>query len=466
LGTLGALIAFSWIGSLISKFASWWPGPILDPVPDGRVLLFAGTAAILVGVGFSIAPALPATNFEPFAALKDAEGGESAGRRKSRLRNGLIVAQIIGCLVLLCGAILCLRSMKSQLAVNVGFKTERLATAALNLEGLGFRTNNVAPELTEIIRRVSLIPGVEQVGLTWDEPLNGSESGQGISDQIEGYASPNNDSGMVNFATVGPGTFAALGVPILSGREATLSDIELSRKLAIVNESFVEKFWPGQVSLGKHAWDDAVIGVVKDTCFGRFDGPPKPMIFRIMGKQALLNSKLLVRSRKDSSSILTQVRAELKRIHPKLVKGEISTMRRTMENVLAMQRSALRILTVVGLTALALAMVGTYGVMAYVVTCRRREMGVRLAIGATRRDVMSLILKNGLQLGAIALLIGLPLAFSGAAWMRHLLPGVSPFDPVPFAAATGCVLLALFLACWMPARRASRVDPMLALRAE
>src|SRR6266516_4435845 len=464
LGTIGAALVFSWIGSVIVKFANWWHGA-LNPIPDARVLLFAAGSALAVGVGFSLFPALQSTGFEPFAALKDAEGGCGSARKRAWLRHSLIVAQIAGSLVLLCGAMLCLRSMSRQLSVDVGFRFDLLAVAPLNLERIGYTTNTVAPELAEIVRRVSLIPGVEAVGVAAEEPFSGNFYQMPLFN-LEGYKSAQGNPLRVGFTYVGPGAFSGLGVPVLRGREMEETDLEHNRNVIVVNESFVRKFWPDQEPLGKHINQDEVIGVVKDIRFKGFDAPPEPMAFRMASKESLLYPKLLIRAKRDPRRVTSSVRGELARIHPRLVEGEMSTLRNTMKNALAVQVGALRVLSVLGGLALALAVIGTYGVLAYLVTRRTREIGVRIALGATRGTVIRLVLFTGLRLGLIALAIGLPLALGAAGFLRHQLAGISPFDPLSFIAVTLSVLTTLICACWLPARRAARVDPMEALRYE
>src|SRR5206468_9050904 len=193
LGTAGAVFAFSWIGGIITQFARWWRGPVLHPDFDLRLFIFAAGSLLLVGTGFSLFPALSATDFQPFAALKDAEGGEGSDRKRAWLRHTLIVAQIVGSLMLLCGATLCLRSISKQRAVDVGFRSDRLAIAPLNLERIGFTTNTLAAELAEIARRISLIPGVEQVGLSASEPLSGRYSNVGLP-ELDDYENPDREN--------------------------------------------------------------------------------------------------------------------------------------------------------------------------------------------------------------------------------------------------------------------------------
>jgi len=463
-GTVGALLAFSWVGGAILEFASWWSGPPLRPAADVRVLLFAAGGALAVGVGFSILPALQATGSAPSSALKDVAG---AGRRRRWLRQGLVVAQVVGSLVLLCGATLCLRSMSKQLSADLGYRSDRLAVAPLDLERVGFTTDTALPQLAEIVRRVALVPGVEHVGVSPVELMGGLKTFLDVGVQLEGHTSPGDNPIEVGFyPRVGPAMFSVLGIPLLRGRDFRQEDVESARKVMIVNESFVRKFWPGQEPLGKHIRQWEVVGVVQDACLDQLHERPTATVFRVTGKETLLQPNLLIRAQGDARRVVASVRAELARIHPKLMRGDVRTLRDIMKNVLAPQHAALRILSTLGVLALVLTCVGTYGVMACMVSSRTREIGIRLAVGATRGDVRRLVLFTGLRLGLIAVALGLPLALGAAVVLRHQIAGISPFDPVSFIAVAACVLAALLAACWLPARRAARVDPMVALRCE
>ncbi len=462
-GTVGALLVFSWIGAAIVRYAGWWPGPSLRPMLDVRVLLFAAAGAMAVGVGFSLLPALQAAGFQPSAAIK--EGG-GAGPRRSRLRQGLIVAQIAGSLVLLCGATLCLRSMSRQLSVDLGYRCERLAIAPLDLERIGVTEATVLPQLGEILRRAALVPGVEQVCGSPVEPFSGLKTQLPLM-ELDGYDLSANDPILVGFFPgIGPGMFAAMGIPLLRGREFTLEDVGSDRQIVVVNESFVRKFWPDQEPLGKRIRQWEVVGVVKDACLDGFHERPDATVFRVARRGTLLQPSLLIRARGDAGRVVASIRGELARIHPKLARSGVYTLRDAMRSGLAVQYAAMRVLGVLGGVALVLASIGVYGVMAYVVNSRTREIGIRLAVGATRGDVMRMVLSMGLRLGLTAVTIGLSLALGAAGILRHQIAGISPFDPVSFVAVTACVLAVLLVACWLPARRAARIDPMAALRCE
>jgi len=291
-GTAGALLAFTWISRMMMTFVSWWPGRPLSLMPDVRIWCFALSAVLVSGLGFSVLPAWQASRFEPGLVLKDTQG---ISRKRAWLRHGLIVTQVVGSLILLCGAVLCLRSMGKQLSVDLGYPHERLALAPLNLEGIGFTTENLEPQLSEIVRRVSLIPDVEQVCVSPYQPL---VSGIGVIDTFgfkpEGYEGSNADIGY--YGNIGPGLFALMGIPILRGREYTPEDIDTGRQNIIVNERFAQTFWPGQEPLGKHFGQWVVIGVVKDASFHRHDDWLETGVFRVTKRDKMLHAALVIRT--------------------------------------------------------------------------------------------------------------------------------------------------------------------------
>ena len=246
----------------------------------------------------------------------------------------------------------------------------------------------------------------------------------------------------------------------------TFPELESNRRVALVNESFVRKFWPEQEPLGKQIQGYEIIGVVQDARSFRFDLAPEPTLFRSARKERLLHAKLLIQTHADSVNSIVSVRAALARINPKLLDGDIVTMRDTMKRTLGVQLTALRILGILGGLALLLTAIGTYGLVAYFVTRRTGEIGVRLAVGATRGNILAMVLCTGLLLGLAAVAIGIPLSLALAGVLRHHLDGVSPFDPVSFAVVTVLILITSTIAGAVPAWRASRTDPINALRAE
>jgi len=358
--------------------------------------------------------------------------------------------------------------MGQQLALDLGYDHNRLASVSLNLEQIGFTKNNFESQLDQIVRQVERVPGVEQVTASCFQPLAGAMGLQNSESWVpEGYDSSNGkslDYGV--FRGMTPGVFKLMGLSVLRGREFSQEDIELGRKNILVNERFVHTFWPGQNPVGKQIWVWKVIGVVKDAHLDQFNAEPYAAVFLPTKKERLLHATLLLRTQGNTRDVIGAVRKTLAGIHPKLGQGDMGPLRDRIRSALAVQYSAMRILVTLGILALVLASVGTYGVIAYVVNSQTRDIAIRLAIGATSRDVKLLVLSMGLRLGLIALGIGIPLAFCASGLLRHQIAGINPFDPVSFITVVGCVLAALLAACWLPARRAARIDPMEALRYE
>jgi predicted permease len=361
--------------------------------------------------------------------------------------------------------------MSQLLRLDVGFPTERIVTASPDLEGLGFTTNNAPAAVDELRRRFSMLPGVEAVGMIDWLPLTG-ERGHLVTDHLEGYAAP--DGGRIEFGTrvVGPGCLRALGIPVLEGREVSESDLAAQRAVALVNESFVRKFWPNQAVLGKHLqWRGKsyceVIGIARDARFNTLAKPPEPTVFYSAGPWECLGPRFVIRVSHDPAALLKPVMAELARLHPALrAQGHVFTMRELMRQPLVAQRETLALLGRLGALALGLTVLGVYGVMSWLVAQRTREIGIRMAVGARRGDVARLILGFGAWVAVAGIGAGLAAAAGGGFLLRQAVFGVRPFDLPSFAMAAGAVLPALLLACAIPVFRATRVDPMNALRCE
>ncbi|MFC1761143.1 ABC transporter permease [Planctomycetota bacterium] len=464
-GSLGALITFAWVSRIMMQYVEWWPGAPLRVMPDVRVLLFCLGAVFVVGFGFSLLPALQASRFNPSTALKASQG---ASRHQQWLRHGLIITQVVGSFVLLCGALLCFRSMGQQLSLNVGYDHDRLASVSVDLEQIGYTQQSFAPKLRQIIDQVKRVPGVEQVTACGFEPLAGkmglTNSEAWVPEGHDGSHETRIDYGV--FRGLTPGVFDTMGIPIRHGREFSQEDMELGHKHILVNECFVQTFWPGQNPLGKHILHWTVIGVVQDAHLGQFNDEPIAAIFRRTKPEILLHSTLLIRTTGNTQRVLGSVRKTLTRIHPKLGQGEMNSMRDRIKSTLAIQHSAMRVLTTLGILSLVLAAVGTYAVIAHVVHSQTRDIGIRLAVGASGWDIKRFVLSMGLRLGLAAMGIGLPLSVTIAKLLQHQIEGISPFDPVSFMVGIIVVLAALFAACWLPACHAARVDPMEALRYE
>ena len=467
LGVLAALAMLKWFGqaapSLMSAvvYNPWKP---IDFQPDLRVVAFAAATGLIIGVGFSLPPAFAATGFAPFAALKDSGLG-SWGRRWS-MRTALVVGQVAGSLVFLSSVFLCLRAINAQIHNNIGFAPNPILMASPNLEQAGFTTDTAPSMCQALITAFSGLPGVQAVGMVDRGPFLG-ERGSLLTDRVrlhEGVA--------VGHATVdvGPGYFNAMGIPLVAGREVSESDFASGRAVAMLNETFVRTFWPNQSVLGwpvqkVRGETFEVIGIVRDARLDSPAKPARPTVYYRADIHDALHPTFILRAN-NPNPLIPLIRSELVRIHPLLRKSAIHTMPDAMLRPLNPQRKVMNLLAEIAIVALGLTALGAYGVVSFLVTQRTNEFGVRLAVGAGRTDILRLILKLGLGLAVAGTALGLPVAFGGSFLLRHLVPGVSPLDLLSFGIAAGAIVIAILFACYLPARRASRVDPMTALRYE
>ncbi len=470
LGCVAALVLLNWFGKMAPALMSavvFFPDSPLSFHPDVRVVAFALGITLLVGIGFSLPPALLAMRFDPFVALKDSRAGAGLRERRWSLGKTLVVAQVAGSLVLVSGVFLCLRGIREELNRDVGFRPGPLIVAGIELEQVGYTTNTAPIACEELRKQLSLLPGVEEVGLIDGAPLKG-DRGSLMTDSLDGHEGTDVEFGRIE---VGPGCFHALRIPILEGREVAEGDFTARRHVALVNESFVRKFWPGQQVLGKviefryHNYE--IIGVVRDARLEEVRKAPRATAFlSLEPAYSSLYPTFIVRTRGHAESLMNPIRAKLRRVNPWLLEGQVRVMRDVMQGPLTPQRNVMNLLAEIGVVALGLTVLGAYGLMSYLVKQRTHEIGVRLAVGARRADVVSLILRRGLWLALAGTILGLPAAFGCAFLLRHLVFGVGPLDLLSLVAAAGAVSLAILVACWLPARRAAKVDPMVALRCE
>ena len=270
---------------------------------------------------------------------------------------------------------------------------------------------------------------------------------------------------------VGPECFRAIGIPLLAGREVTAGDTAAGRPVALVNESFVRKFWPQEQVLGREIEEFRgqkyeVIGIVRDARLEITTKASVPTVYYSFNPWHGLRPTFILRARKHPAVLIPLIRSELVKIHPRLRESVILRLSEAMRGPFSPQRNVMNLLGEIAAAALGLTVLGAYGLLSYRVKQRTREIGIRLAVGAQRTDVAKLFLGFGLWLVLAGICLGLPAAFGGSFLLRHLVSGVSPFDGLSFAIAAGAVMLAIVLACWLPARRASKVDPMEALRYE
>ena len=469
-GGLGGLLLAAWINSLVASIKL--PTDIalvFDLHLDWRVLVFALAVSLVTGVFFSLLPALQSSNPELVPALKDESS--LGGFRHSRLRNTLVVVQVALSLVLLVCAGLVIRSLQEAQRTRPGFTPENAVALSFDLGLQGYTEEKGRQFQQQLIERTQSLPGVRSVALTSTVPLTLDYSYTSI--YVEGQATTNNTELPVAVPNeISPNYFRTMEIA-LRGRDFTERDDKEESRVAIVNETFAKRFFPGQEALGrrfnfsgpdKPYWE--VIGVAADGKYNSLGEDPKAAFYRPIIRDYNTNATLVARTVGDSNVALTSLRGELQRMDPALPLYNVQTLSDHMDVPLFPFRMAATVLGSFGVLAIVLAAIGIYGVMSYVVASRTREIGVRIALGAAKRDVLILIVGQGMALALIGLAIGLVIALGVAQLMAKLLFGVSPVDPVTFAGVSLLLGVVAMLACYIPARKATKVDPLVALRYE
>lgn len=444
--------------------------PIDIPIdPDlrlgGPVLLFALALSLVTGLLFGVVPALQATRPSLVPALK---GTSTSGGSRSRMSRALVVAQMALSLVLLVGAGLFLRSLRSAVEIDKGFTPDNVLLASVDPGLQGYDRARAEEFYRRLTERVRAIPGVRAVGLGEMVPLGLGSQQSDVS--VPGYDPAPQEDMSIDYNIVGPGYFAAMGIPLARGRAFTEADDTTAARAIIVNERFVERFLAGDDAIGRtvrtRGSDRTVIGVVPTGKY-RTLGEPE-LAFYYLPQAQFWNSAMTihVRTAGDPASIVPVLRAEVRALDPDLPLADVATMTNYLGITLLPARLAGSVLAAFGVLGLVLAAVGIYGVMAYSVSQRRREIGIRVAVGAAHAQVVGLIMRQGLVLVALGSAIGLLGAVGAWQVVRGLLYGASGPDPVTFVGVPLGLIVVAAVAIWIPALRAARVDPMSVIRAE
>jgi predicted permease len=448
---------------------------------DVWVLGFTLALSALTGVLFGLAPALQASRPDLVPALKDETVSLDRGRRFS-LRGLLVVAQVALSLVLLVGAGLFLRSVRHARAIDPGFDAERILVAQLNINLLRYTRAQGREFYRQVVERVGALPGVESVSLARNVALTGSASTRGLL--IEGQAGEGNDlrneggalsasNNTVGVNVVGSKYLKTLGVPLVRGRDFAAADTEESPRVVVVNEAFAARHFEGQDPLGKRLsfegargpWHE-VVGVARDSKYYTLGEARTPFVYLPLAQNHETGMALVVRAGVEPAALAASVRREVQSLEKNLPVADARPMTEVLGVALYAARTGAAMLTGFGLLALLLAAVGLYGVMAYTVSRRTREVGIRMALGARRADVLKLVLREALTLLACGVVLGLAGAWAASRLLAGFLYGVSTNDPFTFFGTTAVLVAAALLACLVPARRAMKVDPMVALRHE
>jgi predicted permease len=476
-GGCGVLLAL-WLGEALAALVPPDFPVRLEAGLDYRILLFAVAASVATGIAFGLAPAWQASRAQLVPVLKEGAPVAEVLRRRWGLRNLLVVGQVAMSLMVLVCAGLCLRSLNRLQAIELGFDPARLLAVWIDTGLAGYSEARGQQFFANLKERAGALPGVQAASVTPFMPLSG-RGGRTDVERIEGYEIPEGKRVDWNFSLISPDYFRTLGFPLLLGRDFSAQDGANSLKVLIVNQVVARRYWPNQDPIGKRVTlsspnQDAgpdvreVIGVVRDGKFRKLLEEPTQMMYFPLTQSQFFEpvSCLLLRSASEPRALLAAVRSLVRSLDPDLPLLRLSTLAEHRSRLLFPQRLVAMMLGAFGLVGLLLAATGIYAVIAYAVDQRTREIGIRMALGAQWEDVVRLIVREGAILVAAGLALGAGAALAATRLMRSFLYGVGAGDPLTYASAALLLALVALAACWLPARRAARTDPMVALRYE
>jgi predicted permease len=485
------------LGGIVGLLLAWWAAASLRAMPppvgalplapqfsiDLPVLLFTIGLALLAGIVFGLAPALRISRPTLVPALKDESRTVTDRKPYFNLRNLLVVTQIGLSVVLLIAAGLFLRSLRHAQAIDPGFDAEKIVTVPLNINLLRYTKPQGREFYRQAVERVEAVPGVESASVARIVALGGGASvrslaieGRTGSDnqfRSEGAGPAGSDANSVSSNVVGPKYFQTMGIALLRGRDFNLQDTEDKPGVVIVNESFVQRHFPGQEIIGRRIsfngsagpWRE-IVGVVHDSKYLTLGEPPTPIAYLPLEQNHETGMTLHVRAAANPSSIVAAIRSEVQALEKNLPVNNPTPMNEWIINSLYAARMGAILLGIFASLALVLASIGLYGVMSFAVSQRTRELGIRMALGAQAADVFRLVLRQGMGLVAFGVVLGLGAAAAVTRLLTSFLYGVSATDRTTFVIIPVVLALVAGIACYIPARRATKVDPLAALRYE
>lgn len=448
---------------------------------SGKVLFFAFAISIFTGVLFGLAPALQASSPDQVENLREGGRGSGASRRHSRLSRILVVSEVALSIILLAGAGLLLRSFWRVLQVRPGFNPSHLTTMQIwipqpnnpDMDPYGPMEKRAA-FLMEVYRRVATLPGVEESAIAGNDtlPMNSGRNYSKFS--IQGRVADSERSPVADIAIVDTQYFRTMEVPLMAGRNFTATDTNTTQAVAVIDQTLARRYWPDQDSLGQQVKFGfgpgpkgvTIVGVVGDIKSDGFEAASVPHIYVALGQFAPINAVLFFRSRGDVEHLGEAVRHVVQSMEPNVAVHSVSTMDQIIARSVADRRFALELLGVFAVVALLLAAIGIYGVMSYAFSQRTHEVGIRMALGAQRLDILRMALVEGMRIVVIGLVVGLAGAAVMTRFFQSMLFNVAPSDPITLLSASAVLAGVAFLACYIPAQRATRVDPLVALREE
>ena len=474
-GGLGGLVLAATTAPLLLRLKPANIPVSLEIPVDWRVLVFTLAVSVLTGVVFGLAPALRASRLDLVSGLKD--GTPGGGRVRSRLRSVLVTAQVAVCLMLLIGAGLCLRSLANAQSIDPGFEVNDGLVATLDVETFGYNEARGRALYRDLLERAAAVPGVRAVSLAEMMPLGTAERTEGLTIEGSPAPRPGEPGPAVDDVSVAPDYFHTMGMPLLEGRDFTARDGQGAPRVVIVNQVMAARFWPRQDPIGRHVIMGGpensaarqvleVIGVAKAGKYRTLGEDPMPFMYKPYWQNYVPRVHLIVRTQGDPAGALNGLRSAVQQLDPKLALYDVATLKQLMVLPLFPAHATALLLGVFGGLALLLAMAGLYGVMSYVVAERTHEVGIRMALGARAGDVIKQVVGDGMRLALVGVGLGLAGAFAVTRLLSSLLYGIRPTDFPTFAGVSVMLTGVALLASYVPARRATKVDPMVALRQE
>ncbi len=474
LGLAGGVLAMfitTWTSGTFTAFVSFTTLPLaINGHDDPRVGLVTLAVSLVTAVIFGILPALRSSSVPPIAVLKEEAGSVSSGLHRSRLASGLVVAQIALSLLLLICAGLFTRSIEKAQRADPGFDPDHVLLESFELRPLGYSTDQALEFDKQLLAKVKALPGVESVTLADFSPLSYTIRSEGI--QVEGYVPRPHESMEIDWARVGPNYFHTLRTPLVEGRDFTVHDDEKSQLVAIVNEAFAVRYWPGQEAIGKRIqlYGDwyTVVGVAGNAKYRRLFYNAEPTFFLPWFQSYPPFDAIILQTRVsgDPLALASTVERTIHQLNPDLPVFDVTTLKASMQMGSLFERIAVTFAGSFGLLALALATVGVYGVVAYATRQRTHEIGIRMALGARRVDILRLVLGQGMRMTFVGLALGLTVSLAATRLLRAHLFGVTATDALTYTSVAGLLFVVALAACFIPAHRATKVEPMAALRCE
>jgi predicted permease len=474
-GALGLALAFGGVHALVSLLPADFPRSH-DIHVSGPVLLFTLLVSLMTGILFGLAPALQASRTDPKEGLQKAGRTSTASRNQGRLRNALVIAEVGLASVLLIGAGLMLRTFLNLIHLDPGFREDHVLTASLSLPHAQYKTREQTAQFFDrLAASLNALPGVESAGAGSDLPWTGYDENAG-GFTIEGEKPPPNQEFHARYHMATPGYFSAMGIPLLQGRFFTEADKKDAPWALVINHAMAERYWPHEDVVGKRiTFEDApkkdsdwmtVVGVVGDVKDQPNSPGAEPAFWWSEFQASEPDMSIAIRTRSDPRQVADGLRDAVHRLDPALAVADVKLMDSVVDTSVSTPRFTFVLVGLFAGLAILLAAIGAYGVIAYTVSQRTPEFGLRVALGAQRSDLLRMVLAHSAKLAVPGTILGVLLALSLGRVMQNLIYGVSPADPVILSSVVLLVLTVALVASYLPARRASRSDPMTTLRAE